>query len=402
MEILSSFLTRENPDGINESGRVKTGLACDRGAVFSAARFRNAHPFLFMPRPDTQTRLAIDMIRKRVRHADHAAYRLPGERGLAVELGLSRQTIRRAVDQLLEEGLLLRGETGRLSVNPALAADGRDPRPLIAFLNPGGVSPETKLWRDGITGALDNQDVVVRSLSYEHYSDPAISAALEGFDGVFFLPLASEPTPSWLASRMVASRVRVVVLDHDESAAGLRSVIVFPFAAGNKLLDHLRKLGHRRIDCVNVQAHNPVIAARIQVWRDYLERHGLEGELISQPSDGTLVSAYRQLSRRLAAGRATAGALYCTTAMAALGSMRALHEHGFAIGGAISVCAVNDEGLGPYLIPSLTSLSAIPRAQYLRKAAAWLLKGKGWATPSLHQPEDAPLFVGESTGRPRD
>lgn len=351
-----------------------------------------------MARPDTQTRLAIEMIRKRVRHADHAAYRLPGERGLAVELGLSRQTIRRAIDQLLEEGLLLRGETGRLSVNPALAADGSDPRPLIAFLNPGGVSPETLLWRDGIVGALDDHEVVVRSLSYEHYSDPAISAALEGFDGVFFLPLATEPIPPWLASRMVASRVRVVVLDHDESAAGLRSVIVFPFAAGHKLLDHLRKLGHRRIDCLNVQPHNPVIAARIRVWREHLDRHRLAGELLNHPADGTLTAAHRYFSRWLAAGGEAGGALYCTTAMAAIGSMRALHEHRLSIGADVSVCAVNDEGFGPYLIPSLTSLRATPRAGNLRKAATWMLNGKGWAQPSLHQPSDTPLFVGESTG----
>lgn len=353
-----------------------------------------------MARPDTQTQLAIEMIRKRVRHADHAAYRLPGERGLAIELGLSRQTIRRAIDQLIDEGLLLRGETGRLGVNPALAADGRDPRPLIAFLNPGGVSAETQLWRDGILGALRNHDVVMRSLSYEHYSDPAISAALEGFDGIFFLPIASEPTPPWLAARMVAARARVVVLDQDESAARLRSVIVFPFAAGHKLLDHLRALGHRRIDCFNIQPHNPVIVARIAIWREHLERHGLSGELLNHPSNGTLAAAHRIFLRHLATGVQSGSALYCTSAIAAIGCMRAAHEHGLRIGGDLSVCAVNDEGFGPYLIPSLTSLSATPRTQYLRKAAAWLLSGKGWATPSLHQPADAPLFIGESTGRP--
>jgi DNA-binding LacI/PurR family transcriptional regulator len=351
-----------------------------------------------MARPDTQTRLAIEMIRKRVRHADHAAYRLSGERRLAVELGLSRQTIRRALDELIGEGLLLRGKTGRLGVNPALAADGRDPRPLIAFLNPGGVSTETMLWRNGIIGALDHHEVVVRSLSYEHYSDPAISAALEGFDGVFFLPLSAEPIPPWLASRMVAAKARVVVLDHDESAAGLRSVIVFPFAAGNKLLDHLRQLGHRRIDCFNIQPHNPVIEARIEVWRAHLERHKLEGELISHPADGTLAVAHRYMSRRLAAGGKVGGALYCTTAMAAIGSMRSLHEHGRVLGGDVSVCAVNDEGFGPHIIPSLTSLSAGPRAGNLRKAARWLIDGKGWPRPGLHQPADTPLFIGESTG----
>lgn len=351
-----------------------------------------------MARPDTQTRLAIEMIRRRVVHADHVAYRLPGERGLAVELGLSRQTVRRAINQLVDEGLLQRGPTGRLGVRRDFADDGEDPRPLVAFLNPGGGSPETSLWREGVSDSLAGRDVVMRSLSYEHYSDPAISAALEGFDAVFFLPLANEPIPSWLINRLNNSRPRVVVIDQDESRAGLRSVIVFPFASGHKLLDHLRELGHRRIDCFNVQPLNPVIDARVAVWREHLERHGLTGELIDQSGDGTLQDAHDGLSRRLARRERAGTALYCTTAVAAIGGSRALHEHGLRPGRDISVCAVNDEGFGPYLIPSLTCLRATPRAPHLRKAVKWLLTGEGWSKPSLHQPKDSPLFLGESTG----
>ncbi len=351
-----------------------------------------------MARPDTQTRLAVEMIRKRVSHADHVAYGLPGERGLAVELGLSRQTVRRAINQLVDEGLLQRGPTGRLVVCHDFANDGEDPRPLIAFLNPGGGSPETRLWREGVFGALAGRDVVVRSISYEHYSDPAISAALEGFDGVFFLPRSADPIPLWLVSRLNSSRPKVVVIDQDETAAGLRSVIVFPFASGHKLLDHLRELGHRRIDCYNVQPMNPVITARIAIWREHLQRHGLNGELIDHSPDSTLQVAYEGLDSLIREKRALGTALFCTTMVAAIGGMRALHEHGLRPGKAISVCAVNDEGFGPYLIPSLTCLRATPRAPHLRKAVKWLLTGEGWTKPSLHQPKDSPLFIGESTG----
>jgi LacI family transcriptional regulator len=64
----------------------------------------------------------------------------------------------------------------------------------------------------------------------------------------------------------------------------------------------------------------------------------------------------------------------------------------------VSVCAVNDEGLGPYLVPSLTSLQTPPRDRYLRKAVDWMTGRGEWKIPSLVQPKDAPLFVGESTG----
>lgn len=350
-----------------------------------------------MARPDTQTRLGVEIIRKRLMHGDHAAGRLPGERQLAVELGLSRPTVRKAIRQLADEGLLEREANGRMQIAAGSGEGGR--RRLIAFLHPGRIGGESALWRDGVYDAAERCGAVVRSLGYEHYGDTVISTALDGFDGVFLLPLTDEKIPSALVRRMTGAGARVVVLDQDESALGLRSVIVFPFASGDKLLDHLKDLGHARIDCLNTHPRNPVIEARIAGWRGYIGRNGLAGELITAPRDGSLESAYKIMSARLRAGRPPAPAVYGTTVHAAIGAMRALHEAGLRIGRDVAVCAVNDEGLGPYLVPSLTSLQTPPRARYLRKAVEWMTGGTGWVKPSLVQPKDAPLFIGESTGR---
>lgn len=349
-----------------------------------------------MARPDTQTRLGVEIIRKRLLHGDHATGRLPSERQLAVELGLSRPTVRKAIRQLADEGLLARGPNGRVAVAAGSRDDGRR---LIAFLHPGRIGGESALWRDGVYDAAERCGAVVRSLGYEHYGDTVISTALEGFDGVFLLPLTDGKIPPALVRRMADAGTRVVVLDQDETALGLRSVIVFPFASGDKLLDHLKDLGHARIDCLNIHPHNPVIEARIAGWRGYIERNGLAGELMTAPVDGSLESAYKIMSARLRSAHPPAPAVYGITVHAAIGAMRALHEAGLRIGRDVSVCAVNDEGLGPYLVPSLTSLQTPPRARYLRKAVGWMTGGAAWPNPSLVQPRDAPLFVGESTGR---
>lgn len=349
-----------------------------------------------MARPDTQTRLAVELIRKRLQHGDHAA-RFPGERQLALELGLSRPTVRKAVMQLAGEGLLRRGDNGRLSVTAGPAGASGGDRRLIAFLHPGRIGGESAMWRDGVYAAAEARGAVVRSLGYEHYGDPVVSTALEGFDGVFMLPLTDEKIPVPLLRRMTASRARFVVLDRDETALGLRSVIVFPFSSGDKLLDHLRQLGHRRIDCLNIHPVNSVILARIEGWRLYSERHGLAGESISKPAHGTLEDAYSLVSRRLAAGWRPS-AIYGITVHAAIGAMRALHERGMRIGRDVSVVAVNDEGLGRYLVPSLTSLRTPPRDRYVRKAIDWMIHRAEWKTPTLVQPAGAPIFIGESSG----
>ncbi|MFA6286430.1 MAG: substrate-binding domain-containing protein [Opitutaceae bacterium] len=349
-----------------------------------------------MARPDTQTRLAVEIIRKRLEHGDHAG-RFPGERQLARELGLSRPTVRKALRQLTTEGLLARGPTGRLSAETETTAEAR--RPLIAFLHSGRIGGESALWRDGVYDAAEARGAMVRSFSFSHYGDRVISSALDGFDGVFLLPLSAEEMPDPLVKRLISARTRVVVLDQDQTKSGLRSVMVFPFASGDKLLAHLRKLGHRRIDCINIQPPNPVIRARIAGWRAYLDENDLEGELLSCPeSVGMLAEAYRLMLARLKTRRAPATAFLGTTVHAAIGAMRALHERGLRIGRDVSVCAINDEGLGPFLVPSLTALQTPPRDRYLAKAVDWMIGRVEWVKPSLVQPRAVPLFVGESTG----
>jgi DNA-binding GntR family transcriptional regulator len=67
------------------------------------------------------------MIRKRIMHGDHALHGLPAERPLAEELGMSRQTVRRSLKLLEEEGTLIRRDNGRLEVANTEAAGVRKP-----------------------------------------------------------------------------------------------------------------------------------------------------------------------------------------------------------------------------------------------------------------------------------
>ncbi len=349
-----------------------------------------------MARPDTESRLALELIRQRLFHGDYAG-RLPGERQLAVELGLSRPTVRKAITQLLAEGSLLRTESGRLQL-PSGDGDGMR-RKVIAFLHQGSsLDRETALWRDGVYAAAEKRGLTVRSVVYEHDDDLRISSALSRYDGVFILLHSRDQVTPRLMKRIQEAGARVVGLDQDCSSLGLRSVIVFPSGSVSKLLDHLRQLGHRRIHCVNVQATNPVIESRIDAWRKYLDRHGIDGELCSVEDVTILDRAYRQIGDRIRESWLGRGAILCITLQAAIGTMRALYEMGARIGKDVSVCVVNDEGLGPYLVPSLTALQMPARQRYVQKAVDWMAGLIEWKTPSLVEPRDARLFIGESTG----
>ena len=339
--------------------------------------------------------LVTQMIEKRIEHADHVLAGIPGERQLAEELGMSRRTVRTAVQQLVDRGVLVRHDNGRLDVPEP--AEGQSRTRIIGVAAAAMASADIGMWREGIAGAVEGQNVTVRPVAFAHWADPSLQDALSRLDGLFFVAPA-EKLPSWLVTKMINAPCRVVILDQDESAAGLPSVTLFPPAAERKLFEHLRSLGHRRIDCLNTQAEDAVITGRISVWKQYLDEHKLAGQLRSQSVQKPLESAYRVVRDALWEGKPIASALFCTTGPAAMGAMRALHEAGLKVGVDVSVCAVNGEGLGQYMIPSLTELASPPRTLYLRRATDWMLGEGEWQGPLLIQPDDVQLFEGESTG----
>ena len=320
---------------------------------------------------------------------------MPSERRLTEELGVSRTTIRKALKILLDQGVLFREGRRKARIRELCEKDER--APTIAFLAPAVFSSDHNLWWEGVVTALEGMNVVLRPCSYLHFTDPRIHEALASHDALFFMPLAQK-VPDWLVNKMRESSCRVAVLDQDQSQQGFVSVQLFPPSAGVKLLDHLRAFGHRCIDCLNTQGEDTVIQERVSTWQAYLAEHGLQGVLRSRPTNRPLAGAYDYVSQLLREGHLLGTALFCTTGPCAIGAMRALKDAGLEVGRDVSVCAVNDEGLGRYLYTSLAALESPPRSHYLRRVVDWMISGKSWRGPLLVRPGDVPLFEGESVG----
>ena len=76
-----------------------------------------------------------------------------------------------------------------------------------------------------------------------------------------------------------------------------------------------------------------------------------------------------------------------------------MDRRGLQVGRAISVCAVNDEMLAPWLSPTLTSLRMPDAEDLLTRCIKWIMSGgKDWEGSLLLSPDDVPLYIGESTG----
>lgn len=338
----------------------------------------------------------LQVLQKRIADGDlFLKGQMPSERRLTDELGVSRTTIRKALKVLLDQGVLVRKgqRKARLPEEPAK----HKRLPTIAFLVPAVFSTDHGLWWEGVKAALEGVEVVLRLVSYTHFSDPAVHEALSCYNAVFFVPPAQK-IPKWLADKMRAAPCKIAVLDQDETEAELLSVKLFPLSAEVKLLEHLYGLGYRRIDCLNTQGEDTVIQERVSAWQAFLQAKEIPGFLRSQPSDKPLSGAYEYVTRLLRAGHLLSTALFCTTGPCAIGAMRALKEAGLEAGTDVAVCTVNDEGFGRYLMKSLTALESLPRSYFLRPVTEWMLSGGDWEGPLLVQPDDVPLFRGETAG----
>lgn len=334
------------------------------------------------------------LLEDRIRRGDYAFREFPSERDLAEETGVARMTARKALLKLVQKKVLTRGSDGRLKVNGKhrLAA-----KLHVGLLVPGLTSADAEAWRREASVAATKVNAVIRPIYYTHWNDVSLREAMNGFGGLFLVP-SPDPMPAWVLKWLRHPDLPVVVLDSDMTSEGLPSINLFPSASVQRLLNHLYKLGHRQIDCLNSMPVNAVIEQRIQQWQLWCEAHGVKGRLIDK--QGALPeTSYAAIRDLLQAGRFDATALLCTTVPTAMGTLRAFRDFRIEVGRDVSVCGVNGEGIAKYQCPSITALERMNTVPYLTACLKWMARGgKDWVGPLLIEPAEVPLFVGESTG----
>lgn len=354
-----------------------------------------------------------ERLEERIRMGDYLLKDFPTDRQLSAEFEVDTRTARKAVSQLIENGLLSRQSNGRPTVGPALggptcAVTPKMRRPVevevglrIAFLTVAYPTPHAWRWQRAIKAAVDQRGGLFRPVTYTHLDDPIVSDTLEGFGAAFIGLPASGVTDHFLRT-IERSTTPLVFIDADLSDRGHPSVWLASPAMTRQLLDHMTDTGHQRVAFLNTQPHSHVVRQRRELWQQWA---GTDrgGRLVDRPVESfgsAIEQAYRvTLDVVRNEGGFDADALLCCTAAAAKGVYRALHECGIEVGRDLAVCACDDgAGEASYLVPSLTSLTDPDPSPYLEVCLDWIERGgRQWHGPMLVQPPSVPLFVGEST-----
>ena len=339
------------------------------------------------------------VLESRIRHGDYLLKGMPSGRALAAEMGVSHTVVRGAVKTLVAKGLLTSLPNGRYKALLAPERDSR-PQPRIGFLVPEYVSPFYGLCRSAVESVAREVGAYVRVVDYIHWDDVVIDDALNSFDGVYVAPLAQD-MPLACARRFAKAKCRVVMLEHDLTAYGIPCIDIFPIQGLPPLFAHLSENGRRRVGCFNVQPEDSVNKRRIGAWQTWMRERGQMGRLIDEPVPlygRTITQARSVMDRVLQEGALDCEALFVTTGEAARGVIRALCDHGIAVGRDIFVGSVDDDGDARHLTPSLTALELPDLPRLVRQTMAWMVyPEREWVGELKLGESRHSLFIGETT-----
>ncbi|MDB5324637.1 MAG: yvoA [Phycisphaerales bacterium] len=338
----------------------------------------------------------VGLMQHRLGVGAYSLQQLPSERALAVELGVSYMTARKAVQRLKEMDVW--------HLKPAIPESSKKKQLQIAFLHPAYESTISTAWLTALSQAVVPRDGVVRPVTYVEWSDPVIFETLNApFDGIFMIPPPMPKLPPLLAKRLSDHRDRLVTLFSNYTELGIPCVDLGAPLFLKHLVKHLVDLGHRKLGCINTQPMSPVIEQRIAAWNQAATDAGCSTVTYNEPVEpfedpGT--RAYSVARRLMDAGKfQDCTAYFSTLTLSASGIIRAAYERGVRIGIDVSLCSCDAPERARLLTPSLTTLQYSNRSLLCERALKWITsRGEGWNESLWIVPDDTPVVLGESTG----
>lgn len=337
--------------------------------------------------------LVEDYIREQIRKRK-LTDKLPGERMLAKELGYSYMTIRKAIDNLVAEGVLYRVPTKGTFVNHEKNHK-TSTRTIGYFLDSSIKAGLTSPYYSLIFNALE-KEAANHDYSLVYFTDSEskrLRKTLNKLDGVI---ASCFPRIEDYIQR-IKDRVPIVVIDNSAADKSIPSVIIDNFSALAETIDYLCAIGHRRIGFMTGLEDSDVGRNRFEGYKTGLVKHGLayDEELVFR-GNYSFASGVKGAEYFAALERAPT-AIACSNDSMALGVMTKLHEQGFKVPADFSVVGFDDIEVASQVIPPLTTVSA-PVDEIARQAFA-LLKASidEQADANRHIALPARLVVRDST-----
>lgn len=174
-------------------------------------------------------------------------------------------------------------------------------------------------------------------------------------DGIIFAGKISESYASAVAAESIPS----VVVDYEFKQARVPAINIDNVRGIRLAIEHLSKLGHRKIAFIGGDVSHPSIKRRLDGYVQAMNRLGLEksDDLISVDAEGTGTEDGYQSAKKLLDNSADFSAAVACNDAVAIGAIRAFREQGMTLPDDCSIVGFDDIDLCEHVEPSLTSIS---------------------------------------------
>ena len=307
-----------------------------------------------MDKPTPKYVLVEQKIKHAIKHRE-IVDKLPGERTLAKEYGFSYMTIRKAVDNLVSQGLLY-----KIPMKGTYVADrktGKKKTKIIGyFLDSSIVAGLTSPYYSLIFNALQRQSEKhgYSLIYFTDIGDPSSYKHMNNIDGAI---ISCFPRIEHIVHE-INQHIPVVVIDNSSSDKTIPSVIIDNFNAVRSSIHYLCSMGHKRIGFITGLEDSDVGKNRFAGYRSGLSNHGLKmNEKLVFRGDYSFESGAKGADYFLSLKNPPT-AIACANDAMAIALIRQVVQHGLNVPDDISVIGFDDIAVASQIAPSLTTLAA--------------------------------------------
>jgi DNA-binding LacI/PurR family transcriptional regulator len=318
--------------------------------------------------------------------------RLPGERRIAKDLGISYMTVRKAVENLVNEGVLQKIPNKGTYVNKQ---DNKNKTYNLGFFLDDAIkdsisSPYYSLVFDELERAAVKRGYSL--MFFSNYDDLSSLKSIKKVDGliVSFFPRIENKIHGILVS------IPLVVIGNGSSDKSIPSVILDNFNGVISAMDYLFSLGHKRVGFISGLLDSDIGVHRLNGYKTALSKHGIhEDQDLIYVSDysynGGVMGAKKLLSL---SNRPTA--IVCSNDTMAMGAIKTACEQGLTIPEDISITGFDDITVASQIHPALTTVAAPIKQIAERSVETLILLIEDKAPENIHIALPTQLIIRDS------
>jgi len=281
--------------------------------------------------------------------------KLPGERALAKQYGYSYMTIRKAVDNLVAEGLLY-----KIPMKGTFVADRKTSKKktniIGYFLDSSIAAGLTSPYYSLIFNALQKQ-ASKHGYSLIYFSDigdPSSFKHIHKMDGAI---ISCFPRIEHIVDE-INQHIPAVIIDNSSSDKSIPSIIIDNFNAVRSSVNYLCSIGHKRIGFMTGLEDSDVGKNRYAGYRSGLSDNGLKmNKKLVFRGDYSFESGAKGADYFLSLKNPPT-AIMCANDAMAIALIRQAVQRGINVPDDLSVIGFDDIPVASQISPALTTLAA--------------------------------------------